>query len=95
MTAEVQEDEDDDLIDMAMKKRRNFVNIEDLLDSVYCRPLFIGLPRSLHRNRRGNGDRKFSTWSRILQDISYRDPTYYNVKTFRRRFRVPYLVFER
>ena len=48
------DEEDESLIEMVMKKKRKFLNIEELLDSVYCRPLFIGLPRSLHRNRRGN-----------------------------------------
>lgn len=89
------DEEDESLIEMVMKKKRQFLNIEELLDSVYCRPLFIGLPRSLHRNRRGNGDWKFSTWSRILIDPSYRDPIHYNGKTFRRRFRVPFVIFEK
>ena len=47
------------------------------------------------RKKRGNGRWDNCTWSDILSDLTYRDPSHYNGKTFRRRFRVPYSIFEK
>lgn len=47
------------------------------------------------RKKRGNGRWDNCIWSDILSNLTYRDPSHYNGKTFRRRFRVPYSIFEK
>lgn len=46
------------------------------------------------RVRRPRHSYMHSNWGRVLTDLSYRDPTHFNGRTFRNRFRVPCPVFE-
>ena len=50
--------------------------------------------RIIDKNRvRKKGKWNESNWGKLLEDESYRNPSHYNGKSFRRRFRVPYVIF--
>ena len=53
------------------------------------------IPRVKSRKKRIKGSWENCTWTPVLNDLTYRDPEHYNGKTFRRRFRVPFCIFEK
>lgn len=71
--------------------------IDELLDSVFekDKPCIKKHAKRIIDETRGRKKGKWneSTWSKVLVDETHRNPSHYNGKSFRRRFRVPYEIF--
>jgi len=72
-------------------------HIEELLYTVFEKekPCIKKHAKRVIDEMRGRKKGKWneSTWAKVLEDPTHRNPSHYNGKSFRRRFRVPYEIF--